>query len=465
MSYHISVNDIAAAREIRVDKIKTLLEKQGTESALLVTLNIPGDIKDIPLYRKIHKTAIAEIIKSFKWNRIEFLLEERFDIPTGSEGYVTVNSSNPSFIKKITSEIEENHPLGRLFDIDIFKKPYEKVSSGRPLRKCFICGNDAFACSRSKAHPIPLLLDTINMKAENYFKDYYSWRIAETACRALITEAAAAPKPGLVDRYNNGAHTDMDFFSFINSSAALFRTFHNFAGISYSASLSGLSLPDMLAALQKEGIEGEKNMLRASGGINTQKGLIFSLGLLVSAAAYLSAHHGEKTTASEICSAGRSIISDNVKKHLSAISEQEKITKQDLTAGEKLFLSHGIKGARGEAAGGFKSAMLGHKVLSADIAAGKDFNLSLIDALMNIMEKTDDTNIPGRKDMNALDYIKSEASEYNRTGGVFCDSDLAVIRQMDIDFTDRNLSPGGCADILALSIFLFFIENELESFN
>ena len=464
MSHHISVNDIAAARELRVDKTKVLLEKPGTESAVLVTLNIPGNVKDIPLYRKIHKTAMAEIIKSFKWNRIVFLMEERIDLPAGSEGYLTVNSPDPSYIKKITSEIEENHPLGRIFDIDVFKKPYEKVSSGRPLRKCFICGNDAFACSRSKAHPLPLLLDTIRMKAENYYRDYYSWKIAETACRALITEAAASPKPGLVDRYNNGAHRDMDFFSFIDSSAALFRTYHNFAGISYSASLSGQKLPDMLDALKKEGIEGEKNMLRSSGGVNTQKGLIFSLGLLVSAAAYLSAQHGEKTTAGGICAAAGNIISDNVKMHLFAISEQENISKQDLTTGEKLFLSHGIKGARGEAADGFKSAILGHKVLSADIAAGRDFNLSLIDALMTIMEKTDDTNIPGRKDMNALDYIKSEAAEYNRTGGVFNDRQLVRIRQMDMDFTERNLSPGGCADILALSIFLFFIEKDPDLF-
>ncbi len=457
MKSTVSVYDMANAREVRVEKVKGLLSSEKTAAVISFTLNIPGPVKDLPLYREIHKAGMAEIIKSLKWGRINYSLAGTSFLPTGAEGLLIIHDCAPDSIKRITVEIEDTHPLGRFFDIDIFKKPCEKVSSGRALRRCFICGNSAFACARNESHPYEILVKTIEQKSEEHFRSYYPWKIAETACRALLSEAAATPKPGLVDRQSAGAHSDMDFFSFINSSAALFRTFYVMAQTGYDFRKEELS--GMFDSLKMRGIEGEKEMLTATGGVNTHKGLIFSLGLMSAAAGYLCARHGGGITADKICLSASRIISPHVSDYLSRLAENQKGKK--LTRGEKTFLEHGIRGARGEAEGGFRTALYGYSILSSDIDKGKDFNLSLVDTLMHIMEKAQDTNITGRKDIEALSYINSEARRYNRETGVFSDSGLRAIRKLDMEFTEKNLSPGGCADILAMSVFLCFAEKDI----
>jgi len=466
----ISVEEIGKAREERSGKIKSILSSDQNILAILFTLNIPGRIKDTPLYRKMHKAGTSEIIKSLKWNKISFSIIKTAHLSTGSEGYFAIHCSSgsggrdcpdPVTVKKIAAAVEETHPLGRFFDIDIFEKPHNKVSSGRPLRKCFLCGNDAFVCSRSASHPVEKLVEKIREKGEEWYREHISWKIAETACKALLSEAACAPKPGLVDLTGSGSHADMDFYTFIKSSASLYRTFFKIAQTGYD--YSDRPLPEMLPALQIIGIEGEKEMYEATEGVNTHKGLIYSMGLLSAAAGYLCAKHKEKITAEKICSSAGVIIAVHTADYLAEL--EKKGEGINPTAGEKLFIRHGITGARGEAAGGFKSALKAFRRLEADLSDGRDFNLSLLDTLMHIMEEAQDTNIPGRKDISYLNFINREAEKFNKEGGVFSENGFdgpAALKKLDRLFIEKNLSPGGCADILALSIFLYYIEHDLD---
>ena len=118
--------------------------------------------------------------------------------------------------------------------------------------------------------------------------------IGALAFGALLAEVAATPKPGLVDRLTNGAHRDMDFSTFLASACALRHTFDAFA----AAGVAGaeLSPPALFPRLREIGLAAEQAMFRATDGVNTHKGMIFSLGLLAASAGLLAAR-GEQLRA------------------------------------------------------------------------------------------------------------------------------------------------------------------------
>ncbi len=103
--------------------------------------------------------------------------------------------------------------------------------------------------------------------------------------RAILYEVSVTPKPGLVDKSNSGAHNDMNFYTFLASASALSQ------GLYEIADLAGNWRTDSLRALfdsiRPIGINMEKAMFEATGGVNTHKGMIFNMGILVAAAAYL----------------------------------------------------------------------------------------------------------------------------------------------------------------------------------
>jgi triphosphoribosyl-dephospho-CoA synthase len=108
--------------------------------------------------------------------------------------------------------------------------------------------------------------------------------ISKCAVQSMLYEVTATPKPGLVDRANSGAHKDMDFFSFMSSSAVLGPFFYRCArkGVEYdSPNVEGL-----FHQIRGLGVEAEHKMFQATGGVNTHKGLIFSLGIICAAAGY-----------------------------------------------------------------------------------------------------------------------------------------------------------------------------------
>ncbi len=102
--------------------------------------------------------------------------------------------------------------------------------------------------------------------------------IGKMATKAMLYEVSTSPKPGLVDRYNSGAHEDMDYYTFIASASSLTNGFQTLANMGESLCLD--SIDTLLAKVRPVGIEMENDMFRATKGINTHKGMIFSLGLV-----------------------------------------------------------------------------------------------------------------------------------------------------------------------------------------
>lgn len=286
-------------------------------------------------------------------------------------------------------------------------------------------------------------------------KDKICTKAAESAVKALLYEVSATPKPGLVDRENNGAHLDMDFFTFLSSASVLYETFYDCTveGFDFDGHDHGL----LLDKIRPMGIRGEEKMFKATKGINTHKGLIFSLGVLCAAFGSLCQDpNHQNPRIEEICQRARDITKGITKKDFKEIGAKSK-----LSYGEKLYVKYGITGIRGEVEGGFKTVLKqGIPVMKEYLKQEENLNHIMVQVLLNLMTATEDSNVLGRHDMKTLEYVKEQAKEALDLGGAFTKSGIDFIRQMDRTFIERNISPGGSADLLAVTILLFLLENE-----
>ena len=279
--------------------------------------------------------------------------------------------------------------------------------------------------------------------------------IGALAVEAMLYEVSATPKPGLVDRRNNGAHEDMDFFTFMSSAAGLRKHFDGFAAIGSGRSHEPIEA--LLPHLQREGIAAEKNMFRMTGGVNTHKGMVFSLGILAGAAGWASSRE-EPLTAEHLGELSAAMCRGLCAKAYAKTGEKAVLTK-----GEAMYLKYGATGARGEAEGGFptarETALPVYRELRAD---GLGINEVLVETLLHIMAKSIDANILGRHDMKTMEYVQCSAADALKKGGVRTAEGRGAIDAMDEAFTRRWISPGGCADILAVTHFLYETEIQWE---
>jgi len=266
--------------------------------------------------------------------------------------------------------------------------------------------------------------------------------VAQAATEAVVFEVTATPKPGLVDRRNSGAHRDMDFFTFMASASALSPYFARFA--SYGMETSQKDAREAFEGARKIGLEAEEAMKQATSGVNTHKGMIFSMGLACLACGRLL---GNRQTLSTNAVAS-CIIDFTV--GLCARDFKERPT----TNGERLHALHAVKGARGEAESGFATVrLLALPELERQLAEGKSVNEAMVRTLLLIMEHTADTNVIHRKGLDEAAWLMKTAGEYK-------DAPLSDIERLDEILIQKNISAGGCADLLALTWFFHRIEQK-----
>ena len=275
-------------------------------------------------------------------------------------------------------------------------------------------------------------------------------RIASYAVEALLVEAAATPKPGLVDRANNGAHEDMDFFTFQKSAAALAPYFTEFVR---AGAEEGRSLYTLLSELRPIGRAAESAMYARTGGVNTHKGAIFSFGVLLGAAGWISAH-GKPLMADAVLNAVRIICAGLC--HTDYGGQFD--TPQ--TKGQAAYLTYGLTGVRGEAEAGFPLvwdyALPLYRVRRAEHAPLND---ALVDVLLVLMAHNMDTNVLGRHDLAMLQRVQEEADQIAKLGGMRTERGRAALQAFDAQLIDAWVSPGGSADLAAVTHFLYEIES------
>lgn len=245
-------------------------------------------------------------------------------------------------------------------------------------------------------------------------------------------ELRLTPKPGLVDKRNSGAHSDMDYALFSRSIRAIAPWFARFTELGFTQGEQPAE--GQLCHLRPMGIACEQAMYHATQGVNTHKGGIFSLGLLCFAAGRLQ-RQGRCVSADNLCLTVSELCHGLVAKELMAC-------RQAMTAGEKQYRQYRLTGARGEAEQGFST--LRRDVLPYWYQVPIERRLH--HALLRLMAVNPDSNLVSRGGMNGLRYVQSYAQKLLKTG--WDDNRLA---QMDDDLNARHLSPGGSADLLSVA--------------
>lgn len=264
-------------------------------------------------------------------------------------------------------------------------------------------------------------------------------RVAQIATRCLLYEVLVTPKPGLVDRANSGAHSDMDVFTFAASAAALFPYFARCAQMGMAAK----DCENLLDALRGPGLRAEADMRAVTGGVNTHKGAIFSMGILAAAAGWLLGR-GQKPDCAALRDACARIAGAVLRREMAAIDE-----KNARTAGEKLYAATGMTGVRGEAAEGFPSAAKALTVLEGALGRGANLNDACVEALLALLCQAQDSNFIKRASLKRREEIIRDIRAQKG-------SPLDVARRLDALFIKENISPGGCADLLAVALFFHY---------
>ena len=218
---------------------RALLRSQFVKKNLN-TLSLSLNIAGYPKSNKLIASFFTEVLNELKLfliaNRIE--IEHKIELNINDEAgdffLVTLsnNSLNTTKIKCLTEKFESTHVLGRLIDIDIFNESGLPVSSGKK-KLCYFCGEyAAVSCMRNKRHTYQEIRGKIFDDVANYLasssKEILINKLTSYATKAILYEISVSPKPGLVSYENSGAHTDMNFFTFLNSSASLTPFFKEF---------------------------------------------------------------------------------------------------------------------------------------------------------------------------------------------------------------------------------------------
>lgn len=269
-------------------------------------------------------------------------------------------------------------------------------------------------------------------------------QVAETARTALLAELYTWPKPGLVSHVDTGSHTDMDVHR-LDASAASITPFFALLALAGAAG-SGMEV------LRDIGRAAEREMLQATNGVNTHRGAIFGMGLLCAAAG--AAWSGGSRHAWRAARLG-----ETVRRRWGPSIQRGPIPLR--SHGTDALRRFGAGGARAQAAAGFPHALeVGLPAFRmARILAPGDLEAARVQGFFALLATMEDTNLLHRGGAEGLRFAQDSAVCFLDCGGVakagWRDRAAAVHR----DFVARRLSPGGCADLLAITLFLDALEN------
>jgi len=448
------LNNILDAREKRA-----LLRSQFVKKNLC-TLSLSLNIAGYPKSNKLIESFFTEVLNELKpflvANRIEVKHKNELIINDEAGDFFIVPFSNSSIdiikIKSLTEKFESTHSLGRLIDIDIFNEAGLPVSSGEKKR-CYFCGEHAaISCMRNKRHSYKEIREKIFNELTNYLasssKEILVNKLTSYATKAILYEISVSPKPGLVSYENSGAHTDMNFFTFLNSSASLTPFFKEFCLLGYQ--YSG-KYENVLGEIRQIGLRAEKVMFKATDNINTHKGIIFIFGIALFSIAKLKSEKEDYTDDN---------FREITKKICKGIVANELLSnkKKAITHGEKVYEKYGEIGAgvRKEVEEGFPSVFhksLTHFDTSLNISSFNNQNeiqQILQTALLHIMSVNNDSNILYRSNLETLEEFQKlakKAINNNTTYQKLCDFCI-----------EKKISPGGSADLLSVSLLLYFVK-------
>ena len=434
----VGLHDILNARETRVQQQQQLLAEHRVP-LICFTMNIAGPVKNTPLIQRGFYAGLEQLDSRPFQQQLRFRQVQI--LPTGCEAIFAIDL--PAWeLKQICTDIEESHPLGRLFDMDVIDTDGTKLER-KIQRGCIICGAPGRFCAASRAHSAQQLQTvTTDLLTQHFYRRDPEW-IGSLAAQSLLDEVSTTPKPGLVDRRNNGSHKDMDIPLFEASAKALQPYFCRCVEIGQETAI--LPPEETFPPLRAAGIKAEEVMFQATKGVNTHKGAIYVLGLLCGSIGRLWSAEKPVAAVDAILSESGNIVCNAVREDLASATGK--------TAGERLYLQYGIRGIRGEAADGFPSVRnIGLPYFRQALKEGLSPNDTGVFALLHLIAEAEDTNLYHRGGQEGALWAASAAKALLNDYAPYPSREQ--IAELDDAFIERNLSPGGCADLLAATCFL-----------
>lgn len=457
---------ILEARDKRA-QLRGEITREGMAS-LSLSLNIPGIPKSTPLYVEFFHHVLGELTRFLNSYRVSCLNDRAICRTDGDGDFFLVPLPDPGMsirsLKQLTEEFEISHPLGRLLDVDLVDAQGVPISSGK-AKLCFFCNKQpAIVCMRSKSHSYKDIREKIDDQINHYLKQKKAERVCRRlsalALKSLLHEVSLTPKPGLVDRLDSGAHDDMDYTTFLNSSAVISTYFSDIARMGFN--FQGDDLRMALPSLRQWGMRMEEDMFEETNGVNTHKGAIFLLGFSLFTAAHLMGKNGYNQDA--FVKSIKYLNADLVAKELEGMHNLK-----PQTHGEECFRRFGERGLgiRGEIQKGLPT-VFEHALPQLRDGFNCDNRQTdlllqkvLTRALFSIMAVNDDSNILFRKGVDVLDHLKDlSVKALKETCEGNSDRHVITLHQF---CHEMGISPGGSADLLAVSLFIYSVEREFPN--
>lgn len=411
---------ILKARENRQNNLLKMMNNDSVY--VILKANIPGEVKRTNVARFLVNLFRKRLNETFFVKRSRF-----FNDYDGFYDIYEINCDDIKNIKLLCVNIEDSAPLGRYIDIDVYQNSLKSISRselGIDNRKCFLCDNDAHICARNQTHSY----EELENKLIDDVVDYIYNETTNFIKESIELECGLYPKFGLVTMQNNGSHSDMNYDLMMKSKNVV-------APYIAMMTISGFSNPEekIFDDIREIGKLCEKRMFQATNGINTHKGLIFGMGFVAAAFGMLlkdddfSYHKLQDTI-----------------KYLGRDLENDFLSEHD-TFGYLAYKKYGFLGARGETMKGMPNAFLGVDVLDEYPALSKE---ALTMALVSIIRGLEDTVLLKRSGtLEKYNYFKNLV-------GTIDVYDEVRIEEVTRECVKNNISFGGAADILAISIFI-----------
>lgn len=386
------------------------------KTVISVRANLPGEDKNHYLsFLLLHAFA-------FLANDLNGQIIKYYDNADGPFLIILTNEE-ASKIKNKTIIIEENHILGRFIDIDVHHK--DGAISRDESRKCIICGKEVYDCMRSNKHHLQDLFKII----EEAVIKYYQENLSEIIDESILAELDLTPKFGLVTPKDSGSHLDMDYNLMIKAKNAIIPYFIEM----FILTVKSKEYLSLIPRLQEIGLSAEKAMLDVTNEVNCYKGLIFNLGLIISAWAYKISRFN-RANIYEISADFAKIIWSDYQFDTDSF-------------GDKAYQKYQMLGIKGEALSGFKHVRKGMKYL-VDLS-----DTSRLKALVYFIGNIEDTNLLKRaKNFETYQNVKKRFLKLD----IINKKELLKLNDYCIQ---KSLSFGGSADLLVVSVFLKKIES------
>jgi holo-ACP synthase CitX len=416
------MNTILDAREARAKHIESLRKEHPNKSVVILKNNVVGAEKN-PTHMRFICAFFNDLVHRTFSGKIQLFGKQQSR--DGNYCYYVINEVGV-VVKERTIEIEEYNTLGRLIDLDVYyNKPISRQDLKCDMRKCLLCENYAHLCVRNKTHSEDEIHTKVRSIIESFIVDY----LTNVTIKAIYSELELYPKFGLVSHRNSGCHTDMNYETFIRSTFAIRHDIEDYIKEGFKDQIQPKRLIEI-------GLQAEQHMTEATNGINTQKGLIFLLGIYLPALTKVILRNEQEDS---LIAYTTDIANKVVGNYF------ETLTKDNATSnGDHIYLKHKLKGVRGEALNGLK---LLYEIPSV---VHHDDDIVHHEYLLYLMAHLNDTTIVHKTNLETLHLVQEVMKEMILNGGYKKNKDQ--FQQLSDHYTTLCISPGGSADMLVLKI-------------